>query len=126
MESADLRAVRYTISNSPMKQIFGGNGQTALSQGVLLSLIQQLSMFLIQPNTDTCDTNSNSSNLQNCLNWMEECLMSLEPDSELISVHVKQVFPGILERLNECLRGAEPQFKRQLKMIQHLTRSLLQ
>jgi enhancer of mRNA-decapping protein 4 len=121
LESADLRIVNYVINLIPIKQIFGGAQPTPLSQGVLLSLMQQLSMDLQPKDDDGEDV------YELKFAWMEECMMALNPRDPLIELHLRKIIPGLISRLEavqSVCAANDPLLCRQIKIMLHVARSL--
>lgn len=85
-----------------------------LSQGVLLSLLQQLA----------CDI---SNETPRKLTWMREVMTAINPTDPMIAVHVRPIFEQVYQILNHqrnlpTLGGAE---LANIRLIMHVINSML-
>eukprot|EP00963_Diacronema_lutheri_P010059 scaffold950_cov360-Pavlova_lutheri.AAC.26 len=83
-----------------------------LSQGVLLSLMQQLSTDLQKDTTLK-------------LSWIQNTALALDPQDPVLSVHMRPILQSTFVALNNRLRTARSGEAGQIKLVIHLMNSLL-
>ena len=88
LESSNLEILIHLISNISPSDVFVMGGHPVLSQPVLLSLIQQLSVSLAE-NTELKFT------------WIQESLASIDARHALIAEYSKQVLSTLVMKLDE-------------------------
>ncbi|XP_078367719.1 enhancer of mRNA-decapping protein 4-like isoform X2 [Oculina patagonica] len=111
LTAADLTVVMYVCENVDAETIFS-QSPCPLSQPVLLSLIQQLSVDL------TINTELKHK-------YIEEALMALDTRDEVTREHMPGVLEGLCQQLQSAIREASGPMQRSLKMLQMAARSLL-
>ncbi|KAL3896566.1 MAG: hypothetical protein SGCHY_003988 [Lobulomycetales sp.] len=91
--TSDLSSVVYVCSKVAHRQVFTQDGETLLSQPVILSIIHQLSMDLYDKAT------------QLKLSWIQECLMNLDASHPSIVQYSIKVLRTVSKRVDELLSG---------------------
>lgn len=93
LSSADFTLINFLLDHVPKKTVFLSSGPL-LSQTVLLSLIQQLSLDLM-------------NNTESKLSWMQMALMSIDRHHPLISAHVSPIMQGVQKNLDNLISHLE-------------------
>ncbi|KAK5986584.1 hypothetical protein GCK32_018305, partial [Trichostrongylus colubriformis] len=110
LNQGDQTALEFVCNNVDPDEIFRYPG--TLSQPVLLSLLQQLSLRL-------------DSDTDLKFRYMEHIVEVLQPHDDDISVMVPKVIEGLMQSLNEFYNlTANPQLKRQARVLNQLVRNL--
>ncbi|KAL8205746.1 hypothetical protein R6Q57_009297 [Mikania cordata] len=86
LQRSDVRIVSWLCSQVDLQGILTSN-PVSLSQGVLLSLLQQLA----------CDIGSDTSNK---LGWMMDVVVAIKPTDGIIAMHVRPIFEQVYSILN--------------------------
>jgi len=111
LTASDLNIVMYVCEQVDPESVFS-QSPCPLSQPVLLSLIQQLSVDL------TVNTELKHK-------YIEEALMSLDTTDEVTREHMPAVLEGLCKQLQSAIQEATGPMQRSLKMLQMAARSLL-
>lgn len=98
LQRSDLSIVAWLCSQVDLRSILS-TAPFPLSQGVLLSLLQQLA----------CDINNDTARK---LTWLVDVATAINPGDQMISVHVRPIFQEVYKRVHELssspvLTGAE-------------------
>lgn len=83
-----------------------------LSQGVLLSLVQQLG----------CDLGKDTPRK---LSWIREAALALNPDDPLLAPHMRPFLQQLYENLRRQVKHALPGEQANLRLVIHVVHSLL-
>ncbi|KAJ0733992.1 putative transcription factor WD40-like family [Helianthus annuus] len=86
LQRSDVRIVSWLCSQVDLQGILASN-PVSLSQGVLLSLLQQLA----------CDIGNDTSKK---LNWMMDVVVAIKPTDGIIAMHVRPIFEQVHSILN--------------------------
>ena len=97
----------YCCKNANVSDVLGGNSP-AISQPILLCLMQQLGAVLVSSSDD---------DLQTILLWLQESALTLDPTDESIVRHVSQVLQQLVSSVEAKMALADPTLRRQLKML---------
>ncbi|XP_047938142.1 enhancer of mRNA-decapping protein 4-like [Salvia hispanica] len=113
LQMSDVNIVSWLCSQVDLPGICSVN-PLPLSQGVLLSLLQQLA----------CDI---SNETPRKLTWMREVMTAINPTDPMIAVHVRPIFEQVYQILNHqrnlpTLGGAE---LANIRLIMHVINSML-
>ncbi|KAL8469574.1 hypothetical protein ACS0TY_032427 [Phlomoides rotata] len=113
LQRSDVNIVSWLCSQVDLPGILSMN-PLPLSQGVLLSLLQQLA----------CDMSKETSRK---LTWMREVLSAINPTDSMIVVHVRPIFEQVYQILNHhrnlpTASGAELS---NIRLIMHVINSML-
>ncbi|KAH6786231.1 Transducin/WD40 repeat-like superfamily protein [Perilla frutescens var. hirtella] len=113
LQMSDVNIVSWLCSQVDLPGILSAN-PLPLSQGVLLSLLQQLA----------CDI---SKETPRKLTWMREVLSAINPSDPMIVVHVRPIFEQVYQILNHqrnlpTVGGAELS---SIRLIMHVINSML-
>lgn len=111
LTASDLNMVMYVCANVDADSVFSQT-PCPLSQPVLLSLIQQLSVDL------TVDTELKHK-------YIEEALMALDSRDDVTREHMPGVLEVLCQQLQSAIQEASGPRQRSLKMLQMAARSLL-
>ncbi|KAK8486046.1 hypothetical protein V6N11_033023 [Hibiscus sabdariffa] len=87
LQRSDLSIVAWLCSQVDLRTILSTN-PFPLSQGVLLSLLQQLA----------CDINKDTPRK---LAWMVDVATAINPGDQMIAVHVRRIFQEVYKRVHE-------------------------
>ncbi|XVF33839.1 hypothetical protein REPUB_Repub18cG0006100 [Reevesia pubescens] len=87
LQRSDLPIVCWLCSQVDLRNILS-TAPFPLSQGVLLSLLQQLS----------CDINKDTARK---LTWMVDVATAINPGDQMIAVHVRPIFQEVYKRVHE-------------------------
>lgn len=110
LNQGDQAALEFVCNNVDPDEVFRYPG--ALSQPVLLSLLQQLSLRL-------------DSDTDLKFRYMEHIVEVLQPHDDDINVMVPKVVEGLMQSLTEFYSlTANPQLKRQARVLTQLVRNL--
>ena len=82
-----------------------------LSQGVLLSLTQQLGYNLDRETTSKLD-------------WLQETVMALDTRSPTVAPHLKTVLGALLGQLQDAVQFCPPACASKLTLVTHVVNSL--
>ncbi|XP_042001748.1 enhancer of mRNA-decapping protein 4-like [Salvia splendens] len=113
LQMSDVNIVSWLCSQVDLPGILSVN-PLPLSQGVLLSLLQQLA----------CDI---SKDTPRKLTWMREVMTAINPTDPMIAVHVRPIFEQVYQILNHqrnlpTMGGAELS---NIRLIMHVINSML-
>jgi enhancer of mRNA-decapping protein 4 len=97
----------YCCKNANVSNVLGGNSP-AISQPILLCLMQQLGAVLVSSSDD---------DLQTILLWLQESALTLVPTDESVVRHVSQVLQQLVSSVEAKMAMADPTLRRQLKML---------
>jgi enhancer of mRNA-decapping protein 4 len=106
----------YCCSRADMAFVIGST-PPALSQPILLCLMQQLGAALLSPNTDKMD-------LQTILTWLQELALTLKPADPTIQRHVPAVLQQLVGNISQKTAQGEPHLRRPLQMLLQVIRGM--
>lgn len=111
--------VVYCCSKADMAFVMGGTPGTppALSQPIMLCLMQQLGAALIGPSNSEMD-------LQTELTWLQEIALTLNPADASIQRHVPAVLQQLVTNINQKTAQGEPHLRRPLQMLLQVLRGM--
>ena len=104
----------YCCSKVNVADVLGGS-KPALSQPILLCLMQQLGATLLT---------SQSSNLQMEVSWLQELALTLNPTDPSIQRHAPTVLQQIVTSINQRMTKGDPQLRRPLHMLLQVIRGM--
>ncbi|XP_027164532.1 enhancer of mRNA-decapping protein 4-like isoform X1 [Coffea eugenioides] len=113
LQRSDVFIVSWLCSQVDLQGILSMN-PLPLSQGVLLSLLQQLS----------CDV---SKETPRKLSWMRDILSAINPTDQVIAVHVRPIFEQVYQILNHhrSLPSTSGADLSSIRLIMHVINSML-
>lgn len=106
----------YCCSKADMAFVMGGT-PPALSQPIMLCLMQQLGAALVSPNNNEMD-------LQTELMWLQEIALTLNPSDASIQRHVPAVLQQLVGNINQKSTEGEPHLRRPLQMLSQVLRGM--
>lgn len=104
----------YCCKNANVSDVLGGNAP-ALSQPILLCLMQQLGAVLVSSSED---------DLQTILLWLQEIALTLDPADESILRHVPGVLQQLVASINTKMAQGDPTLRRPLQMLLQVIRGM--
>jgi enhancer of mRNA-decapping protein 4 len=104
----------YCCKHANVSDVLGGNSP-ALSQPILLCLMQQLGAVLVS---------STGADLQANLEWLQELALSLDPQDESIHRHVPAVLQQLVASIEEKMAQGDPSLRRPLQMLLQVIRGM--
>ena len=104
----------YCCSRADPSQVLGGEGPPALSQPILLCLMQQLGSHLANPRSD----------LKVELVWLQEISLTLNTKDPNIARHVPNVLQQLVGSINTKMAENNPQLRRPLQMLLQVVRGM--
>jgi enhancer of mRNA-decapping protein 4 len=104
----------FCCQNANVSDVLGGN-TPALSQPILLCLMQQLGAVLVS---------STDADLQTELSWLQEIALTLDPTNENIQRHVPSVLQQLVTSINTKMQQGDPSLRRQLQMLLQVIRGM--
>jgi hypothetical protein len=121
-ESAFTKAVSATTAemavfvckNANLSEVLGGS-KPALSQPILLCLMQQLGAVLV---------NSTEADLQIELVWLQEISLTLDTTDERIQGHVPSVLQQLVTSIEAKMQQGDPALRRPLQMLVQVIRGM--
>jgi enhancer of mRNA-decapping protein 4 len=105
----------YACSRADLANVMGVN-PPALSQPILLCLMQQLGAALV--------VSSNASDLQTELLWLQEIALTLNPTDPNIRRHVPSVLQQLVSSINQKMAEGNMQLRRPLHMLLQVIRGM--
>ncbi|XP_048577048.1 enhancer of mRNA-decapping protein 4 isoform X2 [Nematostella vectensis] len=111
LTAADLSLVTMVCESVDVNELFSQTEPLPLSQPVLLSLIQQLSVDLL-------------TNTQLKHRYLEEAVMALDTTNEVTSEHMPAVIQGLVEQLTIAIPQCSGPTQRSLRMLLMAAQSL--
>jgi hypothetical protein len=118
VSSNQVEITVFCISNAPLKEVLGG-ARPALSQPILLCLMQQLGTCLVTKRKD-------ASELSLSIEWLREIALCLDPTQPEIKGHVRTVLQQLISNIHQQVQVAsDPLLKRDLQRLMQVVRGLL-
>ncbi|XP_055824129.1 enhancer of mRNA-decapping protein 4-like [Solanum dulcamara] len=113
LQRSDVSIVSWLCSQVDLPGILSSN-PLPLSQGVLLSLLQQLS----------CDISAETGQK---LSWMRDVLSAINPTDPVIIVHVRRIFEQVYQtlQLRRSAANVPPAEVSSIRLILHVINSML-
>jgi hypothetical protein len=106
----------FCCSRADMGIVMGGT-PPALSQPILLCLMQQLGSALVSPKNSEMD-------LQTELTWLQEIALTLNPADPSIQRHTPAVLQQLVANINQKTAQGEPHLRRPLQMLLQVIRGM--
>ena len=107
--------VLFACKNADISTVF--NGEVALSQPILICLMQQLGAVLV--------TTTDREDFKTELSWLQEIAVTIDPTNENIQRHVASVVQQLLSNINNKMSNCDPMFRRPLQTLMQVIRGLL-
>ena len=104
----------FVCKNAKVSEVLGGN-KPALTQPILLCLMQQLGAALV---------NSSDDDLKIELMWLQEISLTLDPSDTSISRHVPPVLAQLVASIEAKMQLGDPTLRRPLQMILQVIRGM--
>jgi hypothetical protein len=104
----------FVCKNANLSEVLGGSS-SALSQPILLCLMQQLGAVLVS---------SNESDLQIELLWLQEIALTLDTSDEKIQRHVPSVLQQLVTSIETKMNQRVPTLRRPLQMLLQVIRGM--
>jgi hypothetical protein len=104
----------FVCKNANLSEVLGGSS-SALSQPILLCLMQQLGAVLVS---------SNESDLQTELLWLQEIALTLDTSDEKIQRHVPSVLQQLVTSIEAKMNQRVPTLRRPLQMLLQVIRGM--
>jgi hypothetical protein len=104
----------FVCKNANLSEVLGGSS-SALSQPILLCLMQQLGAVLVS---------SNESDLQTELLWLQEIALTLDTSDEKIQRHVPSVLQQLVTCIETKMNHRVPTLRRPLQMLLQVIRGM--
>lgn len=112
VSTADMAV--FCCRNASVKDVLGGSSP-ALSQPILLCLMQQLGAVLVSSKDD---------NLHMILEWLQEIGLTLDPTDESIQRHVAGVLQQLVASIDAKMAQGDPTLRRPLQMLLQVIRGM--
>jgi enhancer of mRNA-decapping protein 4 len=106
----------FCCSRADMGIVMGGT-PPALSQPILLCLMQQLGSALVSPKHSEMD-------LQTELTWLQEIALTLNPADPSIQRHTPAVLQQLVANISQKTAQGEPHLRRPLQMLLQVIRGM--
>lgn len=104
----------FCCKNANVSDVLGGSSP-ALSQPILLCLMQQLGAVLVSSTDD---------DLQTILLWLQEIALTLDPTDEGIQRHVPGVLQQLVSSIDTKMAQGDPTLRRPLQMLLQVIRGM--
>lgn len=104
----------FCCRNSNLENVLGGN-KPALSQPILLCLMQQLGAVLVT---------STEADLATELAWLQEIALTLDTSDESIQRHVPSVLQQLGSSISAKMQQGDPALRRPLQMLLQVIRGM--
>ena len=104
----------FCCKNASLSEVLGGSSP-ALSQPILLCLMQQLGAVLVSSSDD---------DLQTILLWLQEIALTLDPTNEGIHRHVPGVLQQLVASIDTKMGQGDPTLRRPLQMLLQVIRGM--
>jgi enhancer of mRNA-decapping protein 4 len=104
----------FCCKNSSVSDVLGGSSP-ALTQPILLCLMQQLGAVLVSSKDDE---------LQMILVWLQEIGLTLDPTYHLINTHVPGVLQQLVASIDTKMAEGDPKLRRPLQMLLQVIRGM--
>lgn len=104
----------FCCRNSNLENVLGGN-KPALSQPILLCLMQQLGAVLVT---------STEADLATELAWLQEIALTLDTSDESIQRHVPSVLQQLGASISAKMQQGDPALRRPLQMLLQVIRGM--
>lgn len=114
LSASTAEVVLFCCKNASLSDVFGGS-TPALSQPILLCLMQQLGAVLVA---------SEAADLQTLLAWLQEIALTLDTTSEAIQRHVPSVLQQLVSSINVKMAQGDPTLRRPLQMLLQVIRGM--
>jgi hypothetical protein len=104
----------FCCKHADLSAVLGGE-KSALSQPILLCLMQQLGAAIAL---------SSGSDLEVFVSWLQEIALTLDPANESIVRHVPGVLQQLVGNINAKIQS-DPSMRRRLQMLLQVIRGML-
>ncbi|VVA97477.1 unnamed protein product [Arabis nemorensis] len=111
LQRSDVSIVSWLCSQVDLRGLLAMN-PLPLSQGVLLSLLQQLA----------CDIGKDTSRK---LAWMTDVLAAINPSDQMIAVHARPIFEQVYQILHHQRNASAPGDVSAIRLIMHVINSMI-
>ncbi|KAK3250070.1 hypothetical protein CYMTET_40532 [Cymbomonas tetramitiformis] len=113
---SDVTVVAWLIAQLKAEDIFSMT-PPPLSQGVLLSLVQQVS----------CAISTNEDLSEDKLEWLQQSVLALDPHDALLAPHMKPILQQLFDRIQPMLLtgGLPSNMNNTMRVLVHLVKSLI-
>lgn len=115
LSASDGDIAIFACKNANISAVLEGSTGPALSQPILLCLMQQLGAVL---------SSSNPDDLRVELAWLQDIAVSLDPGDESIRRHVAGVLQQLVSNINEKMSQGDPALRRPLQMLLQVIRGM--
>jgi hypothetical protein len=116
VSSNSAEMVVYCCSRADLAMVMMGGSEPALSQGILLCLMQQLGTALVM--------STPASELNTELAWLQEIALTLNPAHPSVARHVGAVLQQLVAHINTKMAEGNPQLRRPLHMLLQVIRGM--
>lgn len=104
----------FVCKEANIKDVLGGDSP-ALTQPILLCIMQQLGVALVSPD---------ESNLETVLSWLQEIALCVDPSDQAIQRHVSSVLQQLHANINSKMQQGNPALRRPLQMLLQVVRGM--
>mmetsp|Transcript_6212 Transcript_6212/g.9134 ORF Transcript_6212/g.9134 Transcript_6212/m.9134 type:complete len:957 (-) Transcript_6212:56-2926(-) len=104
----------FVCREANIKDVLGGDSP-ALTQPILLCIMQQLGVALASPS---------DSDLETVLAWLQEIALCVDPSDQAIQRHVSSVLQQLHANINAKMQQGNPALKRPLQMLLQVVRGM--
>ena len=115
LSASDSDVAIYTCREADIAAVLQGPGGPALSQPILLCLMQQLGAVLAATSGPT---------LQTVLVWLQDIAVTLNPADPSIVRHAGKVLSQLVENVNGKMAQGDPSLRRPLQMLLQVIRGM--
>jgi len=116
LSASDGDIVVFACKNADLTDVLESSAGPALSQPILLCLMQQLGAVL---------ASSNDEDLRVELAWLQDIAVSLDPTDESISRHLGGVLRQLVSNINEKMSQGDLSLRRPLQMLLQVIRGMV-
>jgi enhancer of mRNA-decapping protein 4 len=102
----------FACKSANLGDVLGGT-KPALSQPIILCLMQQLGTGLVS---------ATNAELQVTLAWLQEIALTLDPTDESIQRHIPSVLQQLVASINAKMQQGDPNLRRPLQMLLQVIR----
>jgi enhancer of mRNA-decapping protein 4 len=104
----------FVCKNADLGEVLGGN-KPALTQPILLCLMQQLGAALLTSNVDDLNVE---------LMWLQEIALTLNSSDQSIARHVPPVLTQLVTSIEARMQQGDPNLRRPLQMLLQVIRGM--
>jgi outer membrane murein-binding lipoprotein Lpp len=104
----------FACKSADLADVLGGT-KPALSQPIILCLMQQLGTGLVS---------ASDADLQITLAWLQEIALTLDPTDESIQRHIPSVLQQLVASINAKMQQGDPNLRRPLQMLLQVIRGM--